>query len=660
MTEKTDQAKNFRFKAEVSQLLDILTHSLYTHRDVFIRELISNAADALDKVRFKEVKGEKSADPDLKLEIRITLDKDKNTFTITDTGIGMSRDELVRNIGTIARSGTSEFLKQMSGQESDINLIGRFGVGFYSVFMAAENVRVVSRSADSSEPPFEWISDGKGSFHLEPAPGDTKRGTTIHVQLREDASEFSDKQRVQTAIEKYSNFVPFPIFIDKEKVNKISAIWREPRSSIKKDQYNEFYKFIAHQNDDALTWLHFSADVPLQFHALLFVPRTNFELMGFGREDDGIHLFVKRVLIDPRAKEILPPYLRFIRGVLESDDLPLNISRETLQENPYIVKIKNTVISRLLGHIKEFAGKNPEEYRIFWKQHGRILKEGYNDYTHKDDVAALFRFNSSKCKNADELIDLKTYVDRMQEKQEQIYFLSGPSREALEANPVMEIFKARDIEVLYCFDPIDEFVLPGLITFADKMLISADQAESEKLDAISSGEMKPPADRPDAKSIEKLARRMKDILGKQVEDVKVSGRLTDSPAMLVGSNRAMSSQMEKIMHMMNDQLPLSAKILEINPDHALIRNCLKIYEKNATDPLLDKLVAGLFISARLLDGSVEKPQTMAADIQSILSDTVNLYLKDAQKSQPQTAAKKKPSGGKKTTAPKSSQKKKTG
>ena len=625
------QAKNYKFKAEVSQLLEILTHSLYSHRDVFIRELISNAADALDKIRLMEVKGEKMADPELALAIHITVDKDKKQITISDSGIGMTQDELVKNIGTIARSGTAEFLKHLSDSEQkDINLIGRFGVGFYSVFMAAEQVEVTSKSVIIEEPATTWISDGKSSFKTEPADKNTKRGTQIKIILREDAKEFTESYRIKATIEKYSNFVPFPIYVDKEQVNKISAIWREPKSQINEKQYNEFFKFIAHQGDDAMTWLHFSADVPLQFHALLFVPKTNFELMGFGKDDEGMHLFVKRVLIDNHSKDVLPPYLRFVRGVLESDDLPLNISRETLQENPYMLKIRNTITSKFLGHLKDFAEKNPEDYLSLWNQHGRILKEGYSDFNHKEQVAALFRFNSSRCKDKNEQISLDTYIERMQEKQDTIYFLSGTSREALESNPALEIFKSKDIEVLYCLDPVDEFVLPGLIEYREKKILSADQADLKTLQDVTSSEAageKRAESSADKKSMENLARRIKDILGNKVETVRISERLIDSPAVLVGKDSAMSSQMEKIMHMVNKDMQLTPKVMEINAEHPIILNMLTIYNNNPKDPILEKAAHSLFHSVLLLDGALDDIQDMASGIQALLSETTNLYLK---------------------------------
>jgi len=628
MEEKKAQVQTLEFQAEVNQLLDIVTHSLYTHRDIFIRELISNAADALDKVRFKELKGEEIEDKNLELEIRIDLDKDKRTLTISDTGIGMSRDELISNIGTIARSGTAEFVKQLVKEDSqNIGLIGKFGIGFYSVFMAGEKVEITTKSATNGEPALLWRSDGKYSYEIEQAESPVTRGTRITVFLRNDAEEFAEDYRVKSIVEKYSNFVPFPIYLGKEKVNKISAIWRNPKSSVKKEEYIEFFKFIAKDTDEPSTWLHFSADAPIQFHSLFFIPKSNVELMGFGREDDGIHLFVKRIMVDAHAKEILPEYLRFVRGVLESDDLPLNISRETLQENPYMFKIRNTVVARLISHLVELGEKEPDQYNTIWKQHGRIIKEGYTDFANKEKVADLFRFNSSRCKSADETVSLKTYCERMAEKQEEIYFLSGPSREAIDTNPNMEIFKSKDIEVFYCYDPIDEFCLPGLLEYKGKRILSADQVELKKLLDIPT--KTEPAREPtkDSKELKNLARRIKDILGEKVEDVIISERLVDSPAILVGKDRTMSSHMEKIMQMYNQGIKLMPKIIEINRTHPMILNLLGIYNKDPKDAMLSKMVFSLFDSLMLLDGSIDDPNRMAGHIQDVLGEAAQLYLK---------------------------------
>jgi molecular chaperone HtpG len=420
--------------------------------------------------------------------------------------------------------------------------------------------------------------------------------------------------------------VPFPIYLDGEQVNKITAIWREPKASIKPEQYNEFFKFIARENEDALTWLHLSADVPLAFHTLLFVPKSNFEMFGFGRDEEGIHLFVRRVLIDAHAKGILPNYLRFVRGVLESDDLPLNISRETLQENPYMIKITNTVVSKFLSHLAEFAKNEPDKFKEIWKQHGRIFKEGYNDFTHKEKVAELFRFNSSKCANRDELISLQTYVDRMMPDQKEIYYLSGPDHTSLEQSPAMEIFRAKDIEVLFCYDPIDEFALPGLLEFQKKKILSADQVDIANLTKIPSKDDKQTEAKADKRDLSNLARRIKDILGSKVEDVVISERLVASPAVLIGANKTISSQMEKMMHIYHENAPAFKRIMEINPGHTLIMDLLKIYQKNAQDPLLGKIVEGLYQSVAILDGLLSHPNEAAASIQEVLTETARLYI----------------------------------
>ena len=626
--------ETYEFQAEIRKLLDILAHSLYTNREIFIRELVSNAADALDKVRFKHVKGEDIADPDLDFEIRIKLDKDKKLFTITDTGIGMTKDELVENIGTIARSGSAEFVKQMSKEKDDLSLIGQFGVGFYSTFMAGTKVEITTRSADPSEPAYQWSSKGEGTFELKEIKK-APRGTTIKVHLREDAEEFTEKFRIESVIKKYSNFVPFPIYIEDEQVNNVSAIWREPKSSVTEEQYNEYYKFLTNRQDEPLTKLHLSADVPIQFHSLVFVPKTNYEVLGFGRDEGGIHLFVKRVLVDPQSKDILPNYLRFVEGVLDSDDLPLNIARETLQENTVLFKIKNTLLSKLLGHFQDMAKNDAEKYNQFWKEFGRIMKEGYNDYANKEKLSDLYRFNSSKCKSADELISLQTYVDRMKDKQDSIYYLSGQSREVIEKNPVMEIFKSKDIEVLYLYDPVDEFVMSGLYDYKEKKFASADQADISSLEKIEKTEDEAKdkekdekeAAEPAEKEMETLARRIKDILGDRVEDVKVSKRLVDSPAVLVSSNPGMSAQMQKMMFSLNKSATIPKKVMEINPKHPLIKNFLTIYGKDPKDAYLEKTVNRLFESVLLLDGYLTEPYKMVEGVQELLAESTEMYVK---------------------------------
>lgn len=619
------------FKAEIKQLLDILAHSLYTNREVFVRELISNATDALYKVRFESVRGTDIYDPDLPFEIEIKLDKDKKILTIIDTGIGMTHDELVNNIGTIARSGTSEFLKTLSqeAQKDSSELIGKFGVGFYSVFMAAQEVRITTRSFQKDAEPYLWRSDGTGTYQLGKL-ANAPRGTKIEVVLKEDAQEFAEKYRIESIIRKYSNFVPFPIKVDGEQVNKISAIWREPKSSLKKEQYIEFFKFKTNRQDEPLTYLHLSSDAPIQFNALLFIPQTNFELFGVGKQEHGVDLFVRRVLIQTGSKELLPDYLRFLKGVVDTEDLPLNISRETLQENTVVFKIKSILIKRVLAHLKEMAEKEPDQYKKFWTEYARIFKEGYADFSNREQVAELFRFDSSHFESADELTSLDEYISRMKEGQKNIYYLSAASREAIERNPHLEIFKQKGIEVLYQYDPIDEFVMSGLMTYREKTLQSADQVDPAELkdikDEVAAEEAAEASEAPKARDLDKFCRRVKDILGDKVTDVRPSQRLTESPAVLINADGTMSSQMQKIMQMVHQDVNIPKKIMEINGKHPLIQTLVKIYQHNATDEYLVRSAEQLFYSALLQDGYIPEPFKMISGIQQLLKESSQWYL----------------------------------
>lgn len=629
MEHETKHSEKYEFKAEVKQLLDILVHSLYTNREIFVRELISNAADALDKVRFETIRDTKVADPDLPFEIRIDLDKDKKKFTIIDTGLGMTHDELIENIGTIAYSGSAKFLKEIAeGGQDSLNLIGRFGVGFYSVFMAGKEVHLTTKSYHVEEPAVEWHSNGVGDYEILPVDK-APRGTKIEVFLRDDATEFSEKYRIENVIKKYSNFVPFPIYIAGEQVNKISAIWREPKSSIKEEQYHEFFKFIANYSDDPLTYIHFSTDAPIQFSSLLFIPQANYEILGMSTREHGVNLFAKRVLVQTSYQELLPEYLRFMRGVVDSEDLPLNISRETLQENTVIHKISSVLVKRILNHLSELAEKDTENYDKFWKEFGQIFKEGHTDFLNRDKFAELLRFNSSMHVDAEGLTPLKDYVDRMKEGQKNIYYLSGPSREAIERDPHLEIFKHKSIEVLYLYEPLDEFVMTSVRDFKEKQLVSADQADLSALKDIKESEEKPEEEKPkeeNKRELKNLCRRFKDILGDRVEDVKLSERLKDSPAVLVSKDGTMSSQMQKLMQILNKDATLPQKILEVNGSHTLIQNLFQIYKKNPKDEFLEKAVEQLFLSAQLVDGYLIDPHQLVQGMQEMMKNASSWYI----------------------------------
>ena len=626
MAENTSKAKKYKFKAEISQLLDILVHSLYTNREIFVRELISNASDALDKARFQEVSGEKISDPDLPFEIKIELDKDNKKFTIIDTGIGMTREELITNIGTIAHSGTSEFLSKLtSSNQNGPELIGKFGVGFYSVYMAGSNVRITTRSSKPDAEALQWESDGTGSYSISTLDK-AERGTKIEVDLRDDATKFSEENVIEDVIKKYSNFVPFPIKINGKQVNTISAIWREPKSSISEEQYKEFFKFVANSTEEPLSHIHLKADVPIQFSSLLFIPKTNVEIYGFAPKEIGVNLFVKRVLIQENCDDILPQYLRFFKGVVDSEDLPLNISRETLQENTEIIRIKSVLVKKILGHLTELAEKDAETYSAFWKEFGRIFKEGYVDFQNKEKFSELLRFNSSQMDDAESMTSLKDYVNRMDADQNEIYYLSGTSRDIIERNPHLEMFAKKNLEVLYLYEPIDEFVLTGLGTYNEKTLKSVDQVDPASLKGTESEEVKDDEkDEINERDFGNLCSRIKNILGDQVTEVRISKRLTDSPAVLINPDGTMSTQMQKIIQTMNQDMKITPKIMEINPKNVLIKNLLDIFKQNPNDEFLTRTAENLYYSILILDGYLPDTNKMVSGIQEMLKDSSELY-----------------------------------
>ncbi|MFN3872506.1 MAG: molecular chaperone HtpG [Ignavibacterium sp.] len=628
------QTKKYEFKAEVKKLLDILVHSLYTSREIFLRELISNASDALDKVRFEITKGTDVEDKDLPLEIRIDFDEKKNTITISDTGIGMSHDELITNIGTIAKSGSEEFLKQLSeNKEAANNIIGRFGVGFYSVFMVAKEVIIKSKSFRKDEPAVWWKSDGSGDYEIAELNEPIKRGTTIEIRLRDDAKEFADKYRLEGIIKKHSSFISFPIYLKDEKINTIAAIWREPKTSIRAEQYNEFYKFLTHDTDDPLEVIHTSVDAPIQFNALLFIPKKSYEFWRWSKDDYGLDLYVRRVLIQHQNKDLLPEYLSFVKGVVDSEDLPLNISRETLQENIIFTKIANSVTTHVLSHLLKVGKENPERYSEFWKEHGRIFKLGYMDFANADKYQQLLRFNSSACKDDKELISLDDYVSRMKKDQKEIYFALGASREAIDLNPHLEIFKSKGLEVLYLYDPVDEFVVTSIRKYKDYEFKSVDTVDLKSLekfeDITASKEHFEPLSKDDEKHFDSLLDKTKKILGERVKEVRESKRLKDSPSCLINADDSISSTMRKILKMSNSDVkfPNQEVILEINKNHKLIRNLLEIFKKNSDDEFIKDTAEQLYESALLLEGNLDDPHKLVNRLNKMLTEASELYKK---------------------------------
>ena len=565
------------FQAETKKLLDIVINSLYTERDVFIRELISNAADALEKYRHESLTKDQEDlfDSHVPLEISIDLDEEKKELTITDTGIGMSGDELIADLGTIAHSGSDSFLAELAeAARKDVSLIGQFGVGFYSAFMAGAKVRVQSRSWDGSEG-HEWVSDGTGSFAISECPG-LHRGTKIIISLKEGCEDYAKKWKVESIIKQYSSFVPFPIKLEGETVNTVQALWTRNKAEIKDEEYLEFYKFIANAVDEPTYQLHFSTDAPLAINSLLFVPKENLEIMGFGRVSPGVNLYCQRILIDQHSESILPEWLRFLKGVVDSEDLPLNISRQALQDNALVAKIRRVITKRFLKFLAEEAKKDEAAYLKFWDTFGIYLKEGVaSDFEYRAELGKLVRFESSKSKESTP-IGLDEYLLRMSPDQENIYYINGPSREALEAGPYVEMFKKKDIEILYTTEPIDDFVLSHLAEYEGKKFVSADRADLS-LDDNSDAQEKEKEEQGqalDEKRSEKLINWLKKTLNDKVADVSKSSRLVDSPAMIVNPDSFMTSSMERVMAAGRMEKGMAGEIskknLEINTGNSLI------------------------------------------------------------------------------------------
>ncbi len=634
MSEETKKENQFEFKTDVKELLNILVHSLYTNREIFIRELVSNASDALDKLRFESNRGTEIYQNDLDLEINISGNEKENTLTITDTGIGMTKDEIVKNIGTIAKSGSAEFLKQLSeDKEQANNIIGKFGVGFYSVFMVADKVEIISRSYKTDAKPIKWVSDGLGSFTLEEIEDKNrnKRGTEIIIHLKEDSKEYAEKTRIESVIKTHSSFITFPIKLDGEQLNTITALWREPKSSIKPEQYNEFYKFQSHDFEDPFHIIHKSVDAPIQFNALLFIPKKNMDVFGFNRENYGLDLYVRRVLINHQNKDLLPEYLSFVKGVVDSEDLPLNISRETLQENVVFSKISSTVTKQVLAELAKIAKDDKEKYAQFWKEFSRVFKMGYADYANQEKFVDLLRFDSSANENKDQLVSFAEYVERIKDEQKEIYYMTGTSREALATDPHLEIFRRKGLEVLYLYDPVDEFVISSINKYKEFELKSVDQVDLKSLEKFDDSDEKKSKtkklSKDDSKKLESLLAKMKEILGDKVTEVKVSERLADSPACLVNSDNTMSASMQKMMNLMGNNDTVPAKIMELNKDHKLVRNLIKVFKADSNDKYIADVTEQLYESSLLLEGYLTDPHKLVKRINAMLEESSEWYTK---------------------------------
>ncbi|MBM2815936.1 MAG: heat shock protein Hsp90 [Ignavibacteria bacterium] len=611
--------ENFEYKAEMKQLLNIIIHSLYTHPEVFMRELVSNASDALNKLRFRRLTDSNILSPELELSIRISLDKENMTFTIEDTGIGMAREDLIDKIGTVASSGTIEFLKNLKDEQKSLDgqLIGQFGVGFYSVFMVTEQITIDTRSVDPEGKSYRWQSEGDDKFTIEEIE-ERQRGTRIYFKLREDYKQYCDEFQVKSVLKKYSNFVDFPLFVGDEEINKVTALWHRKKDDIKVEEYNEFYKYLTNDFEEPLGHLHLAIEGNINFKALLFVPQT--APPSFFREtsDKSLHLYSKKIFIQDDAKELLPDYLKFVRGIVDTEDLPLNVSREVTQSSPLMTKIKNVLTGKILTLFEEWAVNDKTKYEKFFKNFGSLFKTGVNsDFSNKDRIVELYRFESSALPKG-ELTSLKEYCSRMKENQKEIYYISGDTRDSIMKNPNIEYFIAQNLETLFITDPVDIFTIPYLHVYDGKSLKSI-----EKADVQISDESQQSRDRINPEMATSLIALFKETLGVQVEDVIESKRLVESAATLVVGQQGLDVQMEKMMQYLDKEFTVSKRILELNTSHPLIKNLSTMLIADASNPVLLRSIWQIYEGALLIEGHIKNPSEFVARMTEFMTEATN-------------------------------------
>jgi molecular chaperone HtpG len=625
---QTTQKESMPFQAEVKQLLQLMIHSLYSNKEIVLRELISNASDAADKLRFEAIANGALYDGDSELKIRISFDKEARTVTISDNGIGMSRDEVIANIGTIAKSGTKEFFNALSGdQAKDANLIGQFGVGFYSAFIIADKVSLTTRRAGATEA-VRWESAGEGDFTLEVADKAT-RGSEVVLHLREGEDEFLNDWKLKTIIRKYSDHITLPIVMKKsewkdgeqvvtdedETVNKASALWARNKNDITEEEYQEFYKHVSHDFENPLSFTHSRVEGKQEYISLLYIPsKAPFDLYDRERRH-GIKLYVKRVFIMEDAEKLMPQYLRFVRGVIDTADLPLNVSREILQSSRDVDAIKAGSVKKVLSLLEDMAENKAEDYAKFYKEFGRVLKEGPGeDFANKDKIAGLLRFASTKSDNDVQDVSLKDYVARMQAEQEAIYYITAESFAAAQHSPHLEIFRKKGIEVLLMSDRVDEWLLGSLTEFEGKKLQSIAKADLDlgKLESDTEKEIQKKIEE-EAKS---LVEKIKTTLAEQVKDVRVTHRLTDSPACLVSDANDLSGNLARMLKAAGQNAPDAKPILEINPSHKLVKRL----ESETADALFADLALVLFDQALLAEGgTLNDPASFVKRMNSLIS-----------------------------------------
>jgi len=608
------QKETLEFQAEVSQVLNLVIRSLYSNKEIFLRELVSNASDAAEKLRFEALSNDGLYEGDTDLKIRLSIDEDAGTITISDNGIGMDRQEVSETIGTIASSGTKKFLEQLSGDKAtDNKLIGQFGVGFYSAFIVADKVTITTRRAGvATDAGVRWESDGKGSYSIETVEKAT-RGTDITLHLNEDEKEFLQPYRVRSVISKFSDHIAMPVEMLEEqygeekddeskppqweRINKGTALWMRNKSDITDEEYNEFYKQISHDFQDSLTHSHTRVEGNNEYSSLLFIPsKAPFDLWE-REQKHGVKLYVRRVFIMDEADKLLPHYLRFVKGVVDSDDLPLNVSREMLQHNKKIDTIRGANVKRILGLLEKMSKKETDKYQEFWNEFGKVMKEGpAEDYANKERIAALLRFKTTKSEGKSEDVSLDAYVDRMPEKQQKIYYITADSLSAAKNSPHLEVFKKKDIEVLLLTDRVDEWLVSHLTEFREKPLQSVAKGELDLGDLEDKAEQKKA--KKAAKEHKDVIERIKKSLGEDIKEVRVSSRLTESPACLVVEEHDMSQNLARVLKQVGQDAPTTTPIMEVNLEHPLVVRL----ESEKDDGRFDELARLLFDQALLSEG----------------------------------------------------------
>lgn len=627
MADHIPETESLEYRTEVKQLLDILAHSLYTDREIFLRELISNASDALNRIQFEMLTNTDVFDANRELAIHIAADKEAKTITIADSGIGMNHDELIQNLGTIAHSGAKRFMENAGADKSRLDeIIGQFGVGFYSAFMVAAEVSVTSRSYRPDEQAWTWRSQGDSRFTLEPAEK-SERGTTLTIKLKEDAEEFANPWRLEQIIKKHSDYVSFPIYLQQEDgsekvANRQTALWRQAPAQVKAEEYDEFYKQLTFDNEAPLAHIHLVTDAPVNLRAVLFVPGQRDRGLFMMNSDHGLRLYSRKILIQQRNKDLLPDYLRFVEGVVDSEDLPLNVSREMVQSNPVLRQMKRALSNRVFRELKTLAEQEAEKYTRFWREFGVLIKEGVaSDPANHEHLLELLRFHTTKAAGEEEWVSLKEYTGRMEDEQKAIYYVLADDLKSAARSPHLDYFRSNEIEALLLTDPIDGFMTTMLREYEGKPLQNVDDPSLDLPETTpkSTDEEKPEVP---VKDFDRLLERFKTVLDERVTSVRESKTLVNSPCRLVSSENAFDRDLQRIRRLTEQNYEAPKKMLEVNRNHPLIANLAQMLAEERENKLVDAAIEQLFDNAQLLEGIHPNPADMVERIQTLMEAAV--------------------------------------